>query len=190
MSTPTREEPEKVDDATVYTWGDFVTKSINLVISRQELATKIIMVNYPCNLPYSIKDDERDRRKQGNSAVPGVFPKLRDEFPSVSEFSTFLCSDKNKTRLQYLSKNELFRVASSISKELMYSCGKFVWNVYKKEKILDFKRNQFEADTIMFSIYYNIRSTDSDTMVVTDTTDTDCYAQAATISKKIQSHFH
>ena len=38
----------------------------------------------------------------------------------------------------------------------------------------------------MFSIYYNIRSTDKDTMVVTDATDTDCYVQAAAISKKIQ----
>ena len=75
---------------------------------------------------------------------------------------------------------------SSISKELIYSCGKFVWNVSKNKEILDFKCNQFEADTIMFSIYYDIRSTDADTMVVIDTTDTDCYVQAAAVSKKIQ----
>ena len=89
-------------------------------------------------------------------------------------------------RLQHLIKNELFRVASSILKELIYSCGKFVWDVSKNKEILDFKCNQFEADTIMFSIYYNIRSTDKDTMIVIDTTDTDCYAQAAAISKEIK----
>ena len=43
-------------------------------------------------------------------------------------------------------------------------------------EISDFKCNQFEADTIMFSLYYYIRSTGKDKMVVTDITDTDCYA--------------
>ena len=185
MSTPTREDREKAD-ATVYTWGDLVTKSINLVISRHQLATKIIMVNDPYNLPYSLKDDERDRRKHGHSAIPRVFPKLKDKFPSASEFNTFLCSDENKARLQHLIKIEIIRVASSISKEIIYSCGKSVWNVSKDEEILELKCDQFEADTIMFSIYHIIRSTDQDTMVVIDATDTDCYVQAAAISQKIQ----
>ena len=61
ISTPTREDQEKTD-ATIYIWGDFVTKIINLVISRHELVTKIIMVNDPYNLLYSIKDDKRDRQ--------------------------------------------------------------------------------------------------------------------------------
>ena len=55
-----------------------------------------------------------------------------------------------------------------------------------KNETLDLKCNQLEGDTIMFSIYYNIRSTNKDTMVVIDATDTDCYAQAAALSKKIQ----
>ena len=69
-------------------------------------------------------------------------------------------------------KNELFRVAISISEELIHSSGKFVRNLSKSKEILGFKCNQFEADTIMFSIYYNIRSIEKDTMVVTDVTDT------------------
>ena len=123
MSTTTREDREKAG-ATVYIWGDFVNKIINLVISRHQLATKIIMVNDHYNLPYSIKDNERDRRKQDNLAIPSVFPKLKDKFPSVSEFNT---------------------------------------------------------------IYYNIRSTDKDTMVVINATSTYCYVQAAVVSKRIQS---
>ena len=71
ISTPTREDQEKTD-ATIYIWGDFVTKIINLVISRHELVTKIIMVDDPYNLLYSIKDDNRDRQKEGNSAIPSV----------------------------------------------------------------------------------------------------------------------
>ena len=135
------------------------------------------------NIPYNLL--KRDRQRQGNLGIPRVFPKLKDKFSSVSEFSTFLCSNENKARFQHLIKKELFCVTSSISKELIYSCGKFVWNVSKNET-LDLKCNQLEGDTIMFSIYYNIRSTNKDTMVVIDATDTNCYAQAAALSKKIQ----
>ena len=115
-----------------------------------------------------------------------MFSKLKDKFPSDSEFNMFLCSDENKTRLQHLIKNELVRIVRSISKELIYSCEKFVWNVSNNKEILDFNCNQFEADIIMFLMYFNIRSTDKNTMVVNDATDTDYYAQAAAISKKIQ----
>ena len=38
-STPTREDGQKAY-ATVYTWWDFVTKIVNLVIWRHQLATK------------------------------------------------------------------------------------------------------------------------------------------------------
>ena len=38
----------------------------------------------------------------------------------------------------------------------------------------------------MFSIYYNIHSIGKDAVVVINATGTDCYAQAAAISKKIQ----
>ena len=61
-----------------------------------------------------------------------------------------------------------------------------MWNVSKNEEILDFKWNQFEADTVMFSIYHNICSIDKDTIAVIDVRDADCYSQPAEISKKIQ----
>ena len=61
-----------------------------------------------------------------------------------------------------------------------------MWNVSNNEEILDLKCHQFEADTIVFSIYYNIHSTDKDTMVGTDATDTDCYSHVVAIWKKIQ----
>ena len=168
IATPTREDREK-SDGTVYTWGDFVSKIIHIVISRHQLATKIFMVNDPYNL-----------------VIPRVFPKLKDKFPTASDFNTFLCSEENKTRLQNLIKIELIRVASTISKELIYSCGKIVWNVSTNKEMIELKCDQCEADTIMFSLYHNIRLTDKDTLVVEDASDTDCYSQAAAISKKIQ----
>ena len=80
--TPTQEDREK-PDASEYTWGDFVNKIIK-VISRHLLVTTIFMVNDPYELPYTIKDDEKERRKQGSDAIPRVLPKLKDEFPSYT----------------------------------------------------------------------------------------------------------
>ena len=60
-----------------------------------------------------------------------------------------------------------------------------MWNVSKDVEILNLKYNQFEADIIMFSIYYNIHATEKDKVVVTDYMDVDCYGHAAAISKKI-----
>ena len=114
------------------------------------------MVNGPHNFPYFIKNGKRDRQKQDYWEIPRMFPKLKDKFPSVSEFNTFLCSDEDKMRFLHLLENDLLRLTSSISKELINSCGKFVRNVSNNKKILDFKYNQFEADTVMFPIYYNI----------------------------------
>ena len=83
-------------------------------------------------------------------------------------------------------KNELFGVGSSHKRELVYSCGKVVYDVSKKQEISDFQCEQFEADTIMFSIYNLILSTDEDTLVVIDAADTECYAQTSAIAKLIR----
>ena len=68
--------------------------------------------------------------------------------------------------------------------QIIYSCAKSVYDVSKNREIAEFICDQFEADTIMFSIYHKIR-TEDDTLVVIDATDTDCYAQSAAISKAI-----
>ena len=126
MSSPTWEDQRKAD-AAVYTLGDFFTKTINLDISRHfSKATKIIIASDPDNLLPSIKYDKRCKAKQGNSPIPRMLLKLSNKVPSVSEFNTFLCSNENKKRLQDLLNNNLFHVASSISRELICSWRKFV----------------------------------------------------------------
>ena len=52
--------------AMIYPWVNYFTMIISLIISRHQLATEIIIVNDPYNLLFSIKDEERDRQKQGN----------------------------------------------------------------------------------------------------------------------------
>lgn len=53
------------------------------------------------DLPFSIKDDERDRRaaKYPNQGQ-NVFPKARDTFPSAADFSVLMTNGGHKTRLQ------------------------------------------------------------------------------------------
>ena len=111
--------------------------------------------------------------------------KLKDKFPSHTDFNTFLKSDDNKCRLQTLIKNELIRLRRSFTMEMMYSCAKAVYDISKNRETTEFICDQFEADTIMFSIYHKIRTYDDDTLVVIDAADTDCYAQSAAISKLI-----
>ena len=65
-----------------------------------------------------------------------------------------------------------------------------MWNVSKNEEILDFKCNQFEADTIKFSIYYNIRSTDKDMMVVINTTDIFIMPKLLQYPRRYRAHLH
>ena len=183
MATPTVEDREKAD-GTVYTWGDYVSKIINLIISRHPDAIKLVLVNDPYNLPFSLKDDEHDRRSHGNNIIPRVFPKL-DRFQSASEFKIILCGPENKCKLQNLVKIELSRIASMMLPELTYSCGTSVINLSTGVEVPEFKCNQYEADTIMFSIYSMIRSTDCNTNVVIDVGDTDFYVQAAALSHKL-----
>ena len=68
--------------------------------------------------------------------------------------------------------------------DIIYSCGKSVYDLSKNRETDEFVCNQSEADKIMFSIYHKIR-TDDDTLVVIDTADTDCYVQSAALSKTI-----
>ena len=52
--------------AMIYPCVNCFTMIISVIISRHQLATEIIIVNDPCNFLCSIKDEERDRQKQGN----------------------------------------------------------------------------------------------------------------------------
>ena len=81
------------------TIGGFCHQDYQSCYFQTSASRENIMVHNPYNFLYFIKDDKRERRKQGNSSIPRVFPILKDKFSSVSEFNTFLCSDENGTRL-------------------------------------------------------------------------------------------
>ena len=71
LATPTIEDREKAD-GSVYTWGDYGKRVINIIKSRHENAVRIICINDTYSLRYSIKDSERTLRT-GSKPVKNVF---------------------------------------------------------------------------------------------------------------------
>ena len=72
FATPTAEDRDK-GDGFPYTWDDYTSKIVSLILARHADATTIICVNDPYNKTESIKDDERDLRIQGNKATYRIY---------------------------------------------------------------------------------------------------------------------
>ena len=81
-------------------------------MSRHSDARLIILVNDTYDRPFSIKDDEHDRRAARHSHIPNVFPKPKDEFPRAVEFNKLMANSGNKVRLQKLVKEHRLRLSS------------------------------------------------------------------------------
>jgi len=69
--------------------------------------------------PFSIKDDEHDRRAARHSHIPNVFPK--PEFP--------VANSGNKVRLQKLVKDHMKTLISWFRGSIIYSVGETSTNL-------------------------------------------------------------
>jgi len=78
-----------------------------IVISRHVDAPLVVLVNDTYDRPFSIKDDEHDRRAARHSHIPNVFPKPKDNFLGALEFNKIMASSCNKVRLQQLVKEHM-----------------------------------------------------------------------------------
>ena len=76
LATPTSEDKEKQDNAT-YTWGNYVGKLVEVVISRHKKAKRIICVNDTYKSAHSIKDSGRFIGKS-NKPVKNEFMKSQN----------------------------------------------------------------------------------------------------------------
>ena len=190
LATPTPEDREK-RDGTVFTWGDYIDTVICIVLNRHADAQCIIWVNDPYDLPYSIKDNEREMRSQGS--VPNVYMKMQDPFPSASDFKLLLSSSGNKMRIQALIKGELGRQAlhhRAINKRMIFSNGQTCIDLTTGVALGDLQFDQAEADTIMLSAYSKLRSTGTTVPFVIDSEDTDVYVQAAYVSHHVRGDLY
>jgi len=70
--------------------------------SRHRDARLIILVNDRYDLPFTIKDDEHQRRAAKHHHIPNVFPKPDDIFSAMAEFNKVMVNSSNKGRLQKL----------------------------------------------------------------------------------------
>ena len=81
-------------------------------------------MNDKYDLPFSIKDDEHDRRTLKHTHIPNVFPKPKDLFPGAAEFNKLMVNSGNKVRLQRLVKEHMkAKVGQLRSTEVIYCEG-------------------------------------------------------------------
>ena len=63
LATPTADDHESRNrDGSQYHWSDYLDKICTLIFSRHAGARLIVLLNDKYSLPFSIKDDENDRR--------------------------------------------------------------------------------------------------------------------------------
>ena len=183
MATPSAED-RQTQDGTPYKWSNYVHKVSSIIFARHGNADRIICVNDPYGAAYSTKDDERDLRVQGKAHVPNTYMKLGDPFPSATAFKTLLCSASNKGRLQKLICSHLTDLTQNIRAEIVYSVGSYCTNLSTQQLMQNYRFDQSEADTILFSIYAVLRESGYSGPVVIDAADTDAYIAAAVISQQ------
>ncbi|KAJ8380935.1 hypothetical protein SKAU_G00017130 [Synaphobranchus kaupii] len=107
LATPTSEDREaRKRDGSEYRWSDYLSKICAIILSRHANAVLIILVNDRYDLPFSIKDDEHDRRAAKHPHIPNVFPKPEDRFPGAAEFNKLMVNSGNKLQGDLLIKRK------------------------------------------------------------------------------------
>ena len=160
LATPTPLDYEaRKRDGSDYRWSDYIEKICSLTFSRHANTDLFILVNDKYDFPYSIKDDERDRRAAKHFHIPNVFPKSEDKFPLGSDFQKLMLNSGNKVRLQKLLKEMLITKAKGVQGTIIYCEGHMSTNLTTNVETLDYTFNHAEADTMMLSTYDNLRNT-------------------------------
>jgi hypothetical protein len=172
------------EDGSSLTWENYIDTCTDIIFKRHRNASTIICVNDPYGKEESIKYEERERRSNGQK-TPNTHMKLQDQFPSNNEFNKILKSDYNKSRIQGFIKESLARRSRAEGVRVLYSLETCV-DLADNSEIPELSCSQAEADTIMLSIYYYLRTSLNDTKpVVIDSEDADVYVQAAYVAHKL-----
>ena len=150
-----------------------------IVSSRHVDAPLVVLVNDTHDRPFSIKDDEHDRRAARHSHIPNVFPKPEDNFLGALEFNKIMASSGNKVRLQKLVKKHMKTQVSRFSGGIIYCEGDMSTNLRTGAASVDFVFKHPEADTMLLCAYAKLRAENYKEVVALDSKDTDVYVQAA-----------
>ena len=183
-ATPNTEDREK-QDGSVYTWGDYAEKLVDLTTCRHKKAKRLICINDTYTAPYSIKDSERLLRKTSDP-VKNEFMKPDKPFPPNNEFHKILSKPENKVRHQKFLEPFFKKKALAFDIEIVYIVvGEYSINLNTQTPEPSLFCLHAEADTALFTIYDSIRTSGYMKPVVMDTEDTDNYVQAAYVSHKL-----
>ena len=152
LATLTPEDREaRKRDGSEYCWIDYLHKICAIIFSRHANAYLIILINNKYDIPFSIKDDEHDRRAAKHPHVPNVFPK--DRFPGAAEFSELMVNSGNKVRLQKLVKEELKTQVDQVQGDIIYCEGEVSTNLSTGVANGDYVFKHPEAETMLLSTY-------------------------------------
>jgi len=157
-----------------------------IILSRHADARLIILINDKYDLPFSIKDDEHDRRAAKHLHIPNVFPKPEDMFPGAAEFNKLMVNSGNKVRLQKLVKEQLKKQVGRVQSSIIYCEGEMSTNLSTGVANGDYVFKHPEADTMLLSAYAKLRTGNYTGAVVLDSEDTDVYVQAAYVSQQLR----
>jgi hypothetical protein len=136
LATPTSEDREAVKrDGSQYHWNDYLDKICNIALSRHTDAGLIFLVNDRYDLPFSIKDDEHERRAAKYHHIHNVFPKPEDIFPGAVEFNKLMVKSANKVRLQKLVMEQMKAHLDEVEGSIVYCNGEEAINLSTGETL-------------------------------------------------------
>ena len=169
LATPTPEDHEaKKRDGSEYRWIDYLEKILVIITSRHADAHIVILVSDRYDIPYSIKDDERDRRAARYPHIDNVFLKPDDIFRSAVEFNNVMVNSTNKVRLQKLVLKHIKTRVVQLPCGVLYCARERVTNLNTDMAIGDYGFKHLEADTMLLSIYAKLRTANYTNTAVLD----------------------
>ncbi|KAK4322236.1 hypothetical protein Pmani_007032 [Petrolisthes manimaculis] len=185
LATPSLEDRQR-SDGTSFTWKAYASKIFTVITLRHRHASEIVLVNDRYDLPFTIKDSERNLRS-GNSPGPkNVLIRAADKFPSPRAFQEFLRNPANKERLQKFLQTE-FNVLCRVypNTKFVYSVGPKCWTMPDGNRCGNYECDHIEADTVIFFVYSKIRRSGIQTLVIIDAEDTDILVVSTYVANTI-----
>ncbi len=145
-----------------------------------------MFVNDLYDLPFTIKDSERQLSSVNPEGTKHVFIRASDKFPSARAFQELLCNPANKQRLQaFLREQFCVLCRGHEHMTFIYSVGPNCWELPAGNRIANFECEHIEAGTILFFIYSQIRKSGVQTVVVLDAEDTDVLVLSAYVANTV-----
>ena len=157
-----------------------------IIFSRHRDAHLIILVNDRYDLPFTIKDDEHQRRAAKHHHIRNVFPKPDDIFPATAELNKVIVNSSNKVRLQKLLLEHMKLQIEKIGITVIYCHSELSTNLTTGVTNDEFGLKHPEADTMLLSIYAKLRINNISNIAILDSEDKEKSIDLVKSQRKVQ----